>query len=152
MAVILAWNLSSKDLSTFLTTLGIWNSFPKIKGWVDYVLQLKLIKWLILLHLYLLKARSERLEFWILDNLNSFIGCLENGPYFLYSFSRGYFLELLFRNHTENDVQCSAVGVRHFDLCIISISRRFFWFNPTNLHSCHTFSSKDYKKTLIRTF
>ena len=77
--------------------LGLGNLFSKIKGWVDYVLQLdiELIKQLMLLHFYLLKASSKPLEFWILDSLSPFIGCLKNGPCFLSSFSWGYLLELL---------------------------------------------------------
>ena len=57
MAVILAWNLSGRDISTFLTTLG--------SGKVDYVFQLgiELIKRLIFLHLNLFKARSKPLKF-----------------------------------------------------------------------------------------
>ena len=76
------------------------NDFPKIKGWVHYVLEfgIKFIKWLILLHVNLFKARSKPLKFWILD---SFIGCLENGPCFFNSFSRGYILELLIRDCTD---------------------------------------------------
>ena len=65
MAVILAWNLSGRDISTFSYKLGFGNVFPKSKGRVDYVLQLgiELIKRLILLLLYLLKASSGPLEF-----------------------------------------------------------------------------------------
>ena len=137
MAVILAWNLSGRDLSTFSYDHGFKNSLPKIKGWVDYVLEfgIELIEWLILLHLDLLKACSKPLRLRIFNGLSSFIGRLENSSCFLCSFSRGCFLKLLICDHTKNDIQRSTVEVCHFDLCIIPISRRFLWLSLANLHS-----------------
>ena len=73
----------------FSHNLGFRNLFSKNEGWVNYVFQLgiEFIKWLILCHLYLLKANSVPLELWILDSPSPFIDYLEDGTCFLSSFS-----------------------------------------------------------------
>ena len=86
--------------------LGFRNGFPKIQSWVHYVFELgiELIERLILLHLDFFKACSEPLKLWILDSLGSFIGCLEDGPYFLRNFSGGYLLEFLISDCIEQSI------------------------------------------------
>ena len=109
----------------------------KMKSYIIYVLELdiELIEQLILLHLNLFKACSEPLKFQILDSLSSFIGCLEDGPCFLYSFSGGYFLEFLISDCTEQSIQCLAVKVCRLDLGFILVGRHFLWLGLAYLNS-----------------
>ena len=137
IVVILAWNRSGRDLSTFLTILGSGMVSSRLNARVHYVFKLgiELVKRLIFLNLNLFKACSEPLKLWVFDNLSSLIGCLKDGPSLLGSFSWGYLLKLLIGDCIEQRIQCSAVEVRRLDLGIILVCWCFLWLGPTYLNS-----------------
>ena len=136
MTVILAWNLSSKDLRIFLTILDYAIDSPRLK--VEFTISLSLaflIKGLILLHPYLFKTTSESLKLHSLYYLGTLIGGIKNGPCFLGNFRGWYFLEFFIGHPTKQGIQGPTVEICSYDCCIIPIHWRFLWLNPANFNS-----------------
>ena len=133
---------------------GHGNMIIKIECLLHYVLQLgiELIERLILLHLYLLKTSREPLKLWILENLSPSIGCLDDGPCFLCSFSWRYFLNSLLVTTQNRAFNAPLLKFAALILASSQSAGASFGFTQPISTVCQTFSSKDYKKTLMRTF
>ena len=154
MAMILAWNLSSKDLRIFLTIFLFCYRFSKIKRKIHNILEfsIELIKSLILLHPYFFKTTSESLKLHSLYCFGTFIGDLKNGLCFLGNFRWWYFFEFII-GHPQN--KAFKALLLKFSTLIVSSSQStgasFGLIQPTSI-ACHTCSPRAYKKTFIQTF
>ena len=151
MVVILAWNLSGRDLRIFLTILGF---AIEIEGRIHNILEFSIepIKGLILLHPYFFKTTSDSLKLNGLHCLGTFIGGLKNSPCFLSNFHRWYFLEFLIGYTTKESIQSPTVEICCFDLCFILIHWCFLWLNPTNFNSLPYFFIKSLQKSFHKNF
>ena len=133
MVVILAWNLSRRDLRIFLTNLGLQNLFSKIECWIHYVLELgiEFIKQFILIHPNFLKASSEPLKVKVLNISSALISVLKYCPNFLDIVNQRTFLEFFICYITKKSIQCPTVKVRSLDLSVISCCGWLFRLCPT---------------------
>ena len=155
MTVILAWNLSRRDLRIFLTIMGSWICSPRLN--VEFTMSLRLA-WnslndvLIIIHPYFHKASSEPLEFGVFNIFCALLGILKNSPCFLCIVSGADLLDSSLV--TTLNKAFSALLLKFAVLILVSshdASGSLGLVQPT-LTASQIFSSKDYKKALMRTF
>ena len=139
MTVILAWNLSGKDLRIFLTILDSAID-SKIEGRIHNILEfgIELLKGFILPHPYFFKTTSESLKLYSLYCLGTFIDDIFLNSSLVTPQNKA-FKALLLKFATMIVASSQSTGAS------------FGLIQPTST-AYHTCSPRACKKTFIRTF